>query len=246
MGTPASAILVKLQRLIDFEKKISKNQKICKALKNGKTRAQTTRRCRNPPKRSQKPRGAVLRVASCFQHVFTHPWHQKSRPRATCPPKLCEDTYQKTLKAERGANTFSKRLAVLSPRPASRRRTTGAAKDKKGDKGIAKTNYALKTHLQNALMREHRHPFEGSGHRCLESRPEHAPAPKLLETQSRTRMHVSARSVIQLSPTCVCTLGPNGGSEFADAINFVLNFNTNQASRPEMWPVTLTESAWQL
>ena len=141
---------------------------------------------------------------------------------------------KKRLKAERGANTFSKRLAVLSPRPASRRRTTGDAKDKKGDKGIAKTAHALQTHLQNALMREHRHPFERSGHRCLESRPEHAPAPKLLETRSRTRMHFSARSVIQLSPTCVCTLGPNGGSEFADAINFVLNFNTNQASRPEM------------
>ena len=45
---------------------------------------------------------------------------------------------KKRLKAERGANTFSKRLAVLSPRPASRRRTTGDAEGKKGDTRIRK------------------------------------------------------------------------------------------------------------
>ena len=75
------------------------------------------RRCRNPPKRNQKPRGAVLRVASCFQHVFTHPWHQKSRPRATCPPKLCEDTYQKTPKGGARREHFFQEISCVVAAP---------------------------------------------------------------------------------------------------------------------------------
>ena len=135
----------------------------------------------------------------------------------------------------------------LSPRPASRRRTTGIAKDKKGDKGIAKKAHALQTHLQTALMREHRHLLEEAGRgaawvgTCMQFW-----AKSCMQFWARSVMHFWVRSVMQFSPSCVGNFVPTWGPKFAYAINFVLNFIRNEAWRPDKCPATLVESACQL
>ena len=175
-------------------------------LQNPKILSQTARRRRNPPKRTQRPRGTVLRVASCLQHVFTHLWHQTSRPRAICPTKNCEDTCQKRLKAERGANTFSKRLAVLSPRPASRTRTTRRrgrqegrqAKSDKAWKGLGIhmpiKNRTPKPHLWEITDTNLDRLAQGARRTV-----KHPARPKNLPAQFKARVQFWRRLVMQLS-----------------------------------------------